>query len=124
MSDQTAPIDANSRQGLTAVSNADGSTIVRLWADPVTHRLLVDLAGGGGGTGTYYTVSGTVDGSNVTFTIPVAVTSDFLLFLARQPQALTTDFTYVAGVSTTTITMTYAPDASFNGQPFQAFVIS
>lgn len=123
MADQTSPIDANSRQGLTAVSNADGTTILRLWADPITHRLLVDISGGGG-TGTYYTVSGAVNGSNVTFTIPVAVTSDFLLFLARQPQALTTDFTYSAGVSTTTITMTYAPDASLSSQPFQAFVIT
>ena len=33
-------IDANSRGSLTAVSNVDGTTIVPLWADPVTHRLL------------------------------------------------------------------------------------
>lgn len=125
MADQTAPIDANSRQGLTAVSNADGTTIVRLWADPITHRLLTDNSGGGGGgTGTYYTVTGTIDGSNVTFTIPVAVTSDFILFLARQQQALTIDYTYSAGVSTTTITYAAAPDASLSGQPHQAFVIS
>lgn len=125
MADQSNAIDANSRPSLTAVSNADGKTIVRLWADPITHRLLVDLVGGGsGGTGTYYNVSGTIDGTNVTFTIPVAVASNFLLFLARQPQAFTTDFTYVAGGGITTITMTYAPDASFSGQPFQAFVIS
>lgn len=124
MADQTNAIDANSRQSLTAVSNSDGTTIVRLWADPITHRLLVDLAGAGGGTGTWYTVSGSVDGSNMTFTIPVAVTSNFLLFLARQPQAYTTDFNYSAGAGSTTITMTYAPDASLSGQPFQAFVIS
>jgi hypothetical protein len=44
----TAPIDGNSRQGLIAESSAGDGTIVRLWADPVTHRLLVDLAGGSG----------------------------------------------------------------------------
>lgn len=118
-----AATDVNDKPSLIAVSSTDSTQIVRLTADPATGALLVTISGGGG-TGTYYTVSGTVDGSNVTFTIPVAVASDFLLFLARQPQALTTDFTYVAGVSTTTITMTYAPDASLSTQPFQAFVIS
>lgn len=39
-----APIDQNTRQGLIAVSNVDGTTIVPLYADPTTHRLLVDLA--------------------------------------------------------------------------------
>ena len=43
-----APIDQNSRQGLIAVSDVDGTTIVPLYADPTTHRLLVDLAGGSG----------------------------------------------------------------------------
>ncbi|MBL0320489.1 MAG: hypothetical protein IPP74_14535 [Alphaproteobacteria bacterium] len=43
-----APIDQNTRQGLIAVSNADGTTIVPLYADPTTHRLLVDFASAGG----------------------------------------------------------------------------
>jgi len=119
----TAHFDNNHVPSLMAVSNADGISPVILYADPVTHRLLTDDTGGGG-TGTWYNVSGTIDGSNVTFTIAVAVASDFLLFLARQPQMLTTDFTYVASAGSTTITMTYAPDAAFSGQPFKAFVIS
>lgn len=41
-------LDENSRQTLTAVSNVDQETIVNVYADPVTHRLLVDV----GGTGT------------------------------------------------------------------------
>lgn len=122
MADQTNAIDANSKPSLTAVSNADGKTIVRLWADPVTHRLLTDAASGG--VGTYYTVSGTIDGSNVTFTIATAVMSDPLLFLARQPQMLNTDFTYVAGGGITTFTYVVPPDASLNGQPHVAYVIS
>lgn len=36
-----AGLDENSRPTLTALSNADGVTIVDIWADPVTHRLLV-----------------------------------------------------------------------------------
>lgn len=118
-----ASTDDNSKPTLIGVSSSDGTTPIKVYVDPVTHRLLVDIAGAGG-TGTNYTVSGTIDGSNVTFTIPVAVTSDFSLFLARQPQAPTTDYTYVAGASTTTITMTYAPDSALSGQPFWAFVIS
>lgn len=115
--------DENSVPTLIASSNVDGFTPVRVYADPVTHRLLVNL-GGGGGMGTWYTVTGTIDGVNTTFTIPVTVGSDFLLFLARQPQMLTTDFTYAAGVGTTTITYGSAPDASLSGQPHKAFVIS
>lgn len=38
--------DNNSVTTLIAVSNADGVTPVVLWADPVTHRLLVQNAGG------------------------------------------------------------------------------
>lgn len=119
MSDQTQALDGNDRGSLTAVSNSDGTTIVRLWADPVTHRLLVDQAAGGG-TGTVYTVSGTIDGSNTTFTIPVSPSGDILLFLARQPQAKTIDYS----LSGSTITYVTPPDASLSGFPHQAFVVS
>lgn len=40
--------DQNRVTSLLAVSNADGVTPVVLWADPFTHRLLVDLPGGAG----------------------------------------------------------------------------
>lgn len=105
-------------------SSTDDATIINASFDPVTRRLLTDSAGGSGGTGTWYDVSGTINSSNVTFTIPVAVTSDFLVFLARQPQMKTEDFTYVAGVGTTTITYVTAPDAALSGFPHKAFVIS
>lgn len=39
-----AGIDENSRQTLTALSSLDGKTIVPLWCNPTTHRLLVDNA--------------------------------------------------------------------------------
>jgi len=99
VSDEWAEIDVNSRQSLTATSNVDGSSIVRLYADPVTHRLLVDIVGGGG-TGTWYAVSGTIDGVNPTFTLPVTPTSDFVLVLGGQTQILTKWYT----VSGNTIT--------------------
>jgi hypothetical protein len=41
-----AKIDNNHRNTLIAISSVDGTTIVPLWADPTTHRLLVDLGSG------------------------------------------------------------------------------
>ena len=43
-----AGLDQNSRQTLTALANDGSGTIVTLWADPTTHRLLVDTAAGSG----------------------------------------------------------------------------
>lgn len=121
--------DSNSIPTLIAVSSSDGSTPVRIYGDPATHRLKVDTGGGGGGTGTWWKVNGTVNGSNVTFTISTEVLSDFLLVLARQPQAQTVgadtwDYSYVAAAGTTTITYVVAPDASLSAQPHQAFVVT
>jgi len=42
--------DSNYIPTLIAVSNVDGITPVVLWADPTTHRLLVDSSGGGANT--------------------------------------------------------------------------
>jgi len=58
--------DGNSITTLIAVSNADGITPVTLYADPVTHRLLVSAGSGGGFT--LLPATGSVNGSNVTFT--------------------------------------------------------
>ncbi len=115
--------DENSVPTLIASSSTDGTTPIRVYADPVTHRLLIDNSGGGG-QGTWYTVSGTINGINTIFTIAVEVGSDFLLFLARQPQMFTTDFSYVAAAGSTTITYVVAPDVSLSGEPHKAFVIS
>jgi hypothetical protein len=46
----TAKRDGNFVTTLLAVSSVDGVTPVTLYANPTTHRLLVDLAGGGSGT--------------------------------------------------------------------------
>lgn len=71
----TAPIDDNTRQGLIAVSNADGSTIVPLYADPTTHRLLVDLPGGAGTVTAVSVVSANgLAGSVATSTTTPAIT--------------------------------------------------
>lgn len=59
--------DQNFVTSLLAVSNVDGITPVVVYADPVTHRLLVDLGGSSGVN--YETPVGAIDGSNVTFTV-------------------------------------------------------
>lgn len=121
MTDSWQALDVNERGSLTAVSSVDNKTIVRLAADPNTGALLVTTSGGGG-IMTKYNVSGTINSSNVTFTIPVAVGSDFILVLVNQFQMLGIDYTYSVGATTTTITMTTAPDSSLSGLGFQAYV--
>ncbi len=121
--------DDNGYPVMGGTSSADNETIVNSSFNPITRRLLVDSSGGGGGTGTWYTVSGTIDGVNDTFTIATAVTSDFVLSLARQLQIQdigmdTWDYSYSAGVGSTTITYNTPPDASLSGQPHVAFVVS
>jgi len=56
-------LDQNSRRTLSALSSVDNTTIVNCWADPTTHRLLVDLSGGN-----TYTASDSIvlTGSNFT----------------------------------------------------------
>lgn len=44
--------DGNYIPALLGVSNVDGESPVVIWADPVTHRLLVDTTGGGASGGT------------------------------------------------------------------------
>ena len=58
--------DENDVSTLIASSNVDGKTPVRLFADPITHRLLVDTTGGSSGI-TIVTTASTVDDSNTSF---------------------------------------------------------
>lgn len=72
--------DENSVPVLIAASSTDGFTPVRVYADPTTHRLLVDLAGGGSGTVTDVSVvsangfAGTVATSTTTPAITLSTT--------------------------------------------------
>lgn len=69
-----------------------------------------------GSATTFYTdtISGVINSSNVTFTVPHAITSMMNLFLAGMPYQSGVDFTF----SGTTITFITAPDSSLSGQPF------
>jgi hypothetical protein len=111
------------------VSSSNANQVLPFEVNPLTGALLVQNATGGGGTGTWWAVTGAINSVNVTFTIATAVKSDFVLLLNRQPQqqdigASTWDYSYSAGASTTTITYHSAPDISLAGTPHAAFVIS
>lgn len=75
-----APRDQNRIPTLLGTSNADGVTPVVVYADPVTHRLLVDLGGGGSGTVTSVSVvtangfAGTVANATTTPAITLETT--------------------------------------------------
>lgn len=97
--------DDNSVPAIFAVSSADGVSLVEVWADPTTHRLLCQLTGGN----VWYqdeVPSGTKNGSNKTFTLLHAPSNVTLLYLNGQ-------YLVSGGVdyslSGNTITMTVAP---------------
>jgi hypothetical protein len=76
----TASRDDNFVTTLLAVSSVDGITPVTLYANPTTHRLLVDLAGGGSGTvqtvavATANGFAGTSDGNAAAPTLTLTTT--------------------------------------------------
>lgn len=110
--------DNNHVPVLAAVSSSDGSSIVLLWADPVTHRLLT--TGTGGSTAFYSeTPTGLINGSNTSYT--TTHTMNTVLSFAINGQMLqpdtasqTNDFSY----SGTTITMHTALPISLSGTAF------
>lgn len=106
--------DQNSVPTLLALSNADGVTVVPIWADPITHRLLVDDSGASGST-IQLPVTGAVNGSNQTFTwtsAPVVIVRDGVSL--RQVSADGS----VNWTGTTTTVLTIAPNNDvFAGAP-------
>ena len=98
--------DQNRIPSLLGVSSVDGITPVKIWADPVTHRLYVDLAGGGGGF-TNLTATGTVDGANTAFTftqLPSYIVSDGV-WLTELDNNSQNQWTWNAGTLTATLTV-------------------
>lgn len=107
MTRTVAGIDANGVKSLLAVSSVDGATPVVVWADPVTHRLLCQLVGGGGSG--FQSPTGTVNGSNTSFTwstAPKAIVVDGVC-LQQTQQDGTVNWT-----GTTTTVLAIAPNFS------------
>ncbi len=105
-----AKLDENSRPSLTAVSSSDSSVIVPLYADPTSHRLLVDLASGGGTVTSVSVVSangfaGTVATATTTPAITLTTTITGLLKgNGTAISAATVGTDYVTASSTNTFT--------------------
>ncbi len=103
--------DNNYVTSLIAVSNVDGITPVVLWADPTTHRLLVDLGGAGSGTVTDVSVvsangfAGSVATSTTTPAITLSTTiTGILKGNGTAISAATAGTDYVTATSTNTFT--------------------
>lgn len=110
--------DENSVPTLIAVSNVDGFTPVRLWADPVSHRLLVDLAGGAGTVTSVSVVSangfaGTVATSTTTPAITLSTTiTGILKGNGTAISAATAGTDYAVGLSGTINEIAYFNSAT------------
>lgn len=97
--------DQNRIPTLLGVSSSDGVTPVLIYGDPITHRLYVDTGGSGGFTS--LPATGTVDGSNQSFTftqLPTYIVSDHLWYTATNKSG-TTNWTWNAGALTATMTV-------------------
>jgi hypothetical protein len=104
--------DQNKIPTLIGVSSSDGITPTLAYVDPVTHRLYVDSVGGGSGF-TNLPATGTVNGSNVTFTftqVPTYIVSDGVWLTALDNNG-GTQWNNVG----TTITMSIPPTNSIFG---------
>lgn len=92
--------DENNVPCLIASSSSDGQTPIRLYANPSTHRLLVD-ATGANGTFVYNEVP-TDSGNQLLFTLAhTPLSNTTRLYRGGARQKLVTDYT----VSTNTITL-------------------
>jgi hypothetical protein len=90
-----AGIDENSRQTLTALSNANDGEIVALWADPGSHRLLIDTAGSSNIVLGTSTITGTGQATGQLLYDNAGVVGE--LALATYPSL--TEISYVKGVT-------------------------
>ena len=102
MSSQSTYHDSNHVPVLAAVSSSDGQSVVLLWADPVTHRLLVTSTGGSG-SGYQVPLTGGLTGTNTWTTAPNVIVVDGV-----PKQQTSTDGT-VNWTGTTTTVLTVIP---------------
>ena len=112
-----APRDENRVPTLMGVSNGDGITPVVVYADPVTHRVLVNNVGGATGTPIVGEVLTGALGQN-TFTLAHTPIAGTLIVFGEGGQQLSVnrgDYTVVGTtVVLTNIPTQYAPEANYN----------
>ena len=103
--------DANDVPTLIASSNVDGFTPVRLYADPTTHRLLVNLSGGI----SILAATGTIDDSNTAFTFPSLPTVLVINGALYQQTGGAITWTWNAGTLTATLSAPVGTGGSIFG---------
>src|SRR3990167_4948931 len=85
--------DQNFVTTLLGVSSSDGTTPVRVWADPTTHRLLVDLTTSGADIASHFQTDTYTSTNNQTvFTASTTVIADFQVFVNGSLQTPSTDY--------------------------------
>lgn len=109
MTVQTAPRDNNDVPALLGTSSTTGETVT-IYADPTTHRLLVDAGGLN-----ILTATGTVNGVNTQFTfvsLPTVIVSDGAMYQQTDNNSVV-QWSWNAG--TLTATMTIPPTSAIFG---------
>jgi hypothetical protein len=106
-----AGLDQNNRATLTAISSVDGVSIVTLYANPITHRLLADLAGGGSGTVTSVSIV-TANGVSGTVATPTTTPAITLILGAITPSSVVSS----GNVSGSNLSGTNTGDNATNSQ--------
>ena len=99
---------------LLATSSTDGKTPVLVWADPITHRLLVSASSSATTTVYTETPSGLINGSNTSYTTVNTINNIFGFWINGE-YIDSSQFT----VSTNTITFGTALPASLSGTAFE-----
>lgn len=95
----TAPRDPNDVPALLGTSNVDGTTVT-IFADPVTHRLLVDSTGG---SSTNFVDNEVVAGGGTAWTLAqTPVTGSQHIYANGQRLTPTVDYT-ITGAAITTV---------------------
>ena len=91
----TANRDKNFTTTLLATSSTDGTSTVNVYADPTTHRLLVDLSGGV--SGFFQTDTFTSTNNQTTFTPSKTVAYDNGFYINGSRQSPSTNYSIIGG---------------------------
>lgn len=91
MAGDTGRHDFDHTPVLLGTSNIDGMSPVVIWADPITHRLLISGTGGGGGF-TTLSANETPNGNRASFTFALA---------AAQPSFVMSDGVWYTAIDDT-----------------------
>lgn len=94
MANISAPRDNNRVPTMIGVSSSDGVTPVTVYVDPITHRMLVDLASV---SSSFQTDTFTSTNNQTTFTPSTTLVADFFISVNGAIQTPSTDYSIVGG---------------------------